>query len=151
MQATRKYMPQANWQKRSWSSLGCARCAQNCAPRSTWQAVTSKISNGWRLWITMSALQPPSGVGRHANFDKKLEGAGWWQFCKNEPNYQRAAVALPFQTGHSEDTHSPEAWTSVVVRRIRPLSLSIAVVCTVAISCWPRHLRTRSRPLESGA
>ena len=30
-------------------------------------------------------------------------------------------------------------------------SRSIAVVCTVAISCWPRVLRTISSPLESGA
>src|SRR6516165_10799813 len=55
------------------------------------------------------------------------------------------------QTGQSDAIHSPEAWTSVVVRLIKPLSFSIAVVCTVAISCWPRHLRTRSRPEESGA
>src|SRR5271169_2355223 len=27
----------------------------------------------------------------------------------------------------------------------------MAVVCTVAISCWPRTFRTMSRPLDSGA
>jgi len=37
------------------------------------------------------------------------------------------------------------------VSRIRPLSPSMAVACTVAISCWPRHFRTRSSPEESGA
>ena len=55
------------------------------------------------------------------------------------------------QTGQSEDTHSPEAWTSVVVSLIRPLSRSIAVLWTVAISCWPRHLRTMSRPVDREA
>jgi hypothetical protein len=39
-------------------------------------------------------------------------------------------------TGHSDDSHSPDECASVVVRRIRPASLSIAVACTVAIS-WP--------------
>ena len=38
-----------------------------------------------------------------------------------------------------------------VVRRISPASLSIAVVCTVAISCWPSTLRTISSPLDKGA
>ena len=57
-----------------------------------------------------------------------------------------AAVSLAGQTGQSEDTHSPEACTSVVVSLIRPVSRSIAVLWTVAISCWPRHLRTMSRP-----
>src|SRR5262245_33088880 len=51
----------------------------------------------------------------------------------------------------SEAIHSPEAWASQVVKRTRPASLSIAVVCTVAISCCPSVLRTMSRPLESGA
>src|SRR5690349_4920939 len=27
----------------------------------------------------------------------------------------------------------------------------MAVACTVAISCWPRHVRTRSRPEDNGA
>jgi hypothetical protein len=39
------------------------------------------------------------------------------------------------QTGQSEDTHSPDAWTSIVVSRINPQSTSIAIDCTVAISC----------------
>jgi hypothetical protein len=30
-------------------------------------------------------------------------------------------------TGHSDDSHSPDEWASVVVRRISPASLSIAV------------------------
>ena len=42
------------------------------------------------------------------------------------------AVSAIGHTGHSDDSHSPDAWASVVVRRIRPASLSIAVVCTVA-------------------
>src|SRR5215470_17535608 len=54
-------------------------------------------------------------------------------------------------TGQSEAIHSPEAWASVVVRLIMPAVWSMAVVCTVAISCCPRVLRTISSPLESGA
>src|SRR4029077_1612876 len=38
-----------------------------------------------------------------------------------------------------------------VVRLTTPAAWSIAVVCTVAISCWPNVLRTISSPLESGA
>ena len=41
------------------------------------------------------------------------------------PSRWGAAVSLTGQTGQSEDTHSPEAWTSVVVSLIRPLSRSI--------------------------
>ena len=62
-----------------------------------------------------------------------------------------AAVSLTGQTGQSDDIHSPDAWARMVVSRISPASLSIAVVCTVAISCWPRTLRTMSSPLDSGA
>jgi hypothetical protein len=32
-----------------------------------------------------------------------------------------------------------------------PAVWSIAVVCMVAISCWPKVLRTTSSPLDSGA
>jgi hypothetical protein len=39
----------------------------------------------------------------------------------------------------------------VVVSLIRPLSRSMAVLWMVAISCWPRHLRTMSSPVESEA
>ena len=62
-----------------------------------------------------------------------------------------AAVSLTGQTGQSDDIHSPDAWARIVVRRINPASLSIAVVCTVAISCRPSALRTMSSPVESGA
>jgi hypothetical protein len=62
-----------------------------------------------------------------------------------------AAVSLTAQTGQSEETHSPEEWASTVVKRMSPASWSIDVVCTVAISCLPKALRTRSRPLESEA
>ena len=55
------------------------------------------------------------------------------------------------QTGQSDDTHSPEECASTVVRRTRPASRSIPVVCTIAISCLPKALRTISRPLESEA
>src|SRR5271165_4975012 len=61
------------------------------------------------------------------------------------------AVSPIGQTGQSDDTHSPDAWARMVVRRISPASVSIAVVCTVAISWRPRVLRTMSSPLESGA
>ena len=62
-----------------------------------------------------------------------------------------AAVSLTGQTGQSEEIHSPEECASTVVSRTSPASLSIAVVCTVAISCWPRLLRTMSSPLGKGA
>ena len=62
-----------------------------------------------------------------------------------------AAVSATGHTGQSDETHSPEECARTVVRRIRPASRSIAVVCTVAISCWLRHLRTISSPLASEA
>ena len=61
------------------------------------------------------------------------------------------AVSAIEHTGHSDDSHSPDAWASVVVRRMRLPSLSIAVICTVAISWPPSALRTMSRPLDSAA
>jgi hypothetical protein len=45
-----------------------------------------------------------------------------------------AAVSAIGHTGHSDDSHSPDECASVVVRRMSPASLSIAVVWTVAIS-----------------
>src|SRR5262249_58048491 len=62
-----------------------------------------------------------------------------------------AAVALMAQTGQSDAIHSPEAWARTVLRRTIPAASSIEVVCTVAISCWLKVLRTISRPLDSGA
>src|ERR1039458_9623979 len=62
-----------------------------------------------------------------------------------------AAVSLIGQTGQSDDIHSPDEWARLVVRRISPTSLSIAVLCMVAISCWPSTLRTMSSPLDNGA
>src|SRR5262249_8145554 len=61
------------------------------------------------------------------------------------------AVSAIGQTGQSEAIHSPEAWASVVVKLTMPAVWSMAVACTVAISCWPRVLRTMSSPLEGGA
>ena len=61
-----------------------------------------------------------------------------------------AAVSLTGHTGQSDETHSPDECASTVVSRMSPAS-SIAVVCTVAISCLPRALRTISRPLASEA
>ena len=61
------------------------------------------------------------------------------------------AVSATGQTGQSEAIHSPEAWASIVVKLTIPATLSMAVVCTVAISCCPSVLRTMSRPLASGA
>jgi hypothetical protein len=43
---------------------------------------------------------------------------------------------LTGRAGQSGETHSPEEWASTVVKRMSPAS-SIAVVCTVAISCLP--------------
>src|SRR5262245_53993164 len=61
------------------------------------------------------------------------------------------AVSLIGQTGQSEAIHSPEACASMVVRLTIPIAGSMAVVCTVAISCWPSVLRTMSSPDASGA
>src|SRR6476619_1646862 len=61
------------------------------------------------------------------------------------------AVSAIGQTGQSDAIHSPEACASVVVKLTIPAVWSMAVVCTVAISCCPSVLRTMSRPLESGA
>src|SRR6185437_13364279 len=61
------------------------------------------------------------------------------------------AVSLIAQTGQSEAIHSPDECANTVVRLTMPAVWSIAVVCTVAISCWPKVLRTMSSPLDSGA
>src|SRR6266545_3187471 len=60
-------------------------------------------------------------------------------------------VSVAAQTGQSEAIHSPDECASMVVRLTTPVAGSMAVVCTVAISCWPSVLRTMSRPLASGA
>src|SRR5262245_24613650 len=62
-----------------------------------------------------------------------------------------AAVSLTGQTGQSDEIHSPDAWARTVYSRMRPDSLSMEVVWTVAISCLPRILRTMSRPPDRGA
>jgi hypothetical protein len=61
------------------------------------------------------------------------------------------AVSAMVQTGQSEAIHSPEACANTVVRLTMPAAWSIEVVCTVAISCCPKVLRTMSSPLDSGA
>src|SRR5437763_8471958 len=61
------------------------------------------------------------------------------------------AVSAAAQTGQSDAIHSPDECASMVVRLTIPVAGSMAVVCTVAISCWPSVLRTMSRPLASGA
>ena len=43
------------------------------------------------------------------------------------PMRRGAAVSAIGHTGHSDDSHSPDECASVVVRRIRPASWSIAV------------------------
>ena len=62
-----------------------------------------------------------------------------------------APISATGHTGQSDDIHSPEECASIVVSRIKPASCSMPVVCTTAISCWPRHLRTISRPADKGA
>src|SRR5207245_681844 len=62
-----------------------------------------------------------------------------------------AAVSETAQTGQSDAIHSPEECASTVVRRMRPASVSIAVVCTVAISCWLKVFRRISSPVASDA
>src|SRR4051812_9180310 len=61
------------------------------------------------------------------------------------------AVSLVAQTGQSEEIHSPEMWRRVVVSLTNLVSGSMAVACTVAISCLLRHLRTISSPLAKDA
>src|SRR5215470_25532 len=61
------------------------------------------------------------------------------------------AVSLIAQTGQSEAIHSPEACARTVLSLTIPAVSSIDVVCTVAISCWLKVLRTISSPLDSGA
>src|SRR5262244_3940585 len=61
------------------------------------------------------------------------------------------AISAMEQTGQSEAIHSPDACASTVVKLTMPDAWSMAVVCTVAISCWPSVLRTMSRPLDNGA
>lgn len=39
-----------------------------------------------------------------------------------------APISLIAQTGHSDDSHSPDEWASIVVIRMSPASLSIIVV-----------------------
>ena len=70
---------------------------------------------------------------------------------QRRPHASRAAMSASGQTGQSEAIHSPEACASMVVRLTIPVVWSTAVVCIVAISCWPSVLRTMSRPLDSGA
>src|SRR5262245_12963954 len=60
-------------------------------------------------------------------------------------------VSAAAQTGQSDAIHSPDECASMVVRLTMPVAGSMAVVCTVAISCWPSVLRTMSRPLANGA
>src|SRR6516165_5067796 len=60
-------------------------------------------------------------------------------------------VSAMGQTGQSEAIHSPEACAKTVLSRTMPTVSSIEVVCTVAISCWLRVLRTMSSPLDKGA
>jgi hypothetical protein len=54
----------------------------------------------------------------------------------------RCGVVVPLiaQTGQSEEIHSPDECASMVVKLMVPAVWSIAVVCTVAISCWPKVL-----------
>ena len=70
---------------------------------------------------------------------------------QRRPQPVGAAVSLTGQTGQFEETHSPEECASVVVSRISPAPSSIEVVWTVAISCRPSDLRTRSSPLDREA
>src|SRR5215469_1908777 len=60
-------------------------------------------------------------------------------------------VSLIAHTGQSDAIHSPEACARIVLSRTIPTLSSIEVVCTVAISCWLRVLRTMSSPLDKGA
>ena len=50
------------------------------------------------------------------------------------------------QTGQSEAIHSPDECASTVVRLTMPAAWSTAVVCTVAISCWPKSLAHDFQP-----
>jgi len=61
------------------------------------------------------------------------------------------AASARRQTGQSDAIHSPEACARTVVRLMIPLATSMAIVCSVAIWCWPSALRTMSSPLDRGA
>src|SRR6516162_1951269 len=68
------------------------------------------------------------------------------------PRPSGAGMRSPIaQTGQSEAIHSPDACARTVLSRTIPIVSSTEVVCTVAISCWLRVLRTISRPLDNGA
>ncbi len=66
-------------------------------------------------------------------------------------SYLASATMIGLAFRFSVPLGSPEACASTVVRLTMPAPWSIAVVCTVAISCWPKVLRTMSSPLASGA
>ena len=64
------------------------------------------------------------------------------------------AISVIWHTGHSDETHSPDEWARMVVRRSRPASLSISVVWTSRShagrgSC--ARCRTRSTAGHSGS
>src|SRR5580692_9930764 len=50
------------------------------------------------------------------------------RFDWSAPASRSGVLADRAHTGHSDDSYSPDEWASVVVRRVSPTSLSIAVV-----------------------
>ena len=71
----------------------------------------------------------------------------FWQNGAKKVNPFSVSLHMPSQ---SDEIHSPEAWARTVLRRTIPAVSSIDVVCTVAISCWLKVLRTSSSHSTTG-
>jgi hypothetical protein len=117
--------------------------------------VQGRVSPNGAVRVTVQAGgQWASGSVRLSS----IRGGGVWRgqgnagFCQGtwvaerRGGYGAGAQGLP-QTGQSEAIHSPEACAKTVLSRTMPAVSSIEVVCTVAISCWLKVLRTMSSPL----
>jgi predicted phage-related endonuclease len=95
------------------------------------------------------------------------ESNSWAEFaavyCRTRPAFVehekakselKALVPEDTKEAYGHGVRAPSARSpgrSAVVSRMSPAESSIAVVCTVAISCRPKVLRTRSSPLDNGA
>src|SRR5580704_4798881 len=61
------------------------------------------------------------------------------------------AMSSSWQTGQSDEIHSPVECASTVLSLISPAVWSTRVDCRVAISCWPNVLRIMLSPSDKGA
>jgi hypothetical protein len=76
------------------------------------------------------AAAPRSGASRSSSpaIPTRVNKAYRRAYVSAAPMRRGATVSAIGHTGHSDDSHSPEEWARVVVRRMSPASLSIAVV-----------------------